>query len=80
MNLFHGIGLRSIRRTLEKYNGTLRFKPDADRFTLTVVIPLQQLYCVFCLVFAEVFGEDLAGPVLCPLVELVGVHFLVFVY
>ena len=37
----HGIGLRSIRRTLEKYNGTLRLKPDADRFTLTVVIPLQ---------------------------------------
>ncbi len=38
----HGIGLRSIRRTLEKYDGTLRLKPDENRFTLTVAIPVKQ--------------------------------------
>ena len=36
----HGIGIRSIRRALEKYGGTLRMKSEPDRFTLTVMIPM----------------------------------------
>ena len=35
----HGIGIRSIKRTLEKYGGDLRMKPEPGRFTLTVMIP-----------------------------------------
>lgn len=35
----HGVGLRSIRRCLEKYNGNLRCKAEDGRFTLTIGIP-----------------------------------------
>ena len=38
----HGIGIRSMKRTLEKYNGDLHMKTENGRFTLTVIIPFEQ--------------------------------------
>ena len=35
----HGIGIRSIRRAVEKYSGTLTLHPGDRKFTITVVIP-----------------------------------------
>ena len=35
----HGIGIRSIKRALEKYSGTLTLHPGDRKFTFTVVIP-----------------------------------------
>lgn len=33
-----GLGLQSVQRTLEKYDGTLRFETKADKFTVTALI------------------------------------------
>ena len=38
----HGIGIRSIKRTLEKYSGDLHMKTENGRFTLTVALPLEK--------------------------------------
>lgn len=35
----HGIGIRSVKRALEKYSGTLSLHPGDGKFTFTVVIP-----------------------------------------
>ena len=35
----HGIGIRSIRRALEKYNGVLKLRPGERKFTFTAIIP-----------------------------------------
>lgn len=38
----HGYGLKSIRRTVEKYNGYIKLKQEDGWFSLTVVIPLEK--------------------------------------
>ena len=39
----HGLGLASVRRTVEKYNGVLRTETDAyHSFILTILIPLTE--------------------------------------
>ena len=38
----HGIGIRSMKRTLEKYSGDLIIKPEKGRFTLAITIPLEE--------------------------------------
>lgn len=40
----HGYGLKSIRRTVEKYNGYIKLKQEDGWFSLTVVIPLEKTY------------------------------------
>lgn len=37
---FHGYGIKSIRRAVEKYEGSLTLTQDDDWFTLTVLIPI----------------------------------------
>lgn len=38
----HGYGLKSIRRTVEKYNGYIELKQEDGWFSLTAVIPLKE--------------------------------------
>lgn len=38
----HGIGIQSIKSSLQKYNGELLFEEDKERFTLNIYIPLNQ--------------------------------------
>lgn len=38
----HGIGLESIRRTLQRYQGVLTFHPEGDMFVLKFSFPLRQ--------------------------------------
>jgi len=40
----HGYGLKSIRRTVEKYNGYIKLKQEDGWFSLTVVIPLEKTH------------------------------------
>lgn len=40
----HGYGLKSIRRTVEKYNGYIKLKQEDDWFSLTAVIPLEKTH------------------------------------
>lgn len=37
----HGIGVRRIKQVTEKYNGIYQQLPEADKFTLTVMVPLK---------------------------------------
>lgn len=36
----HGIGISSIRHSVEKYGGTVDVSTDTDRFTISILIPL----------------------------------------
>ncbi|WP_373600458.1 GHKL domain-containing protein [Paraclostridium bifermentans] len=38
----HGIGIKSIKSSLEKYNGELLFEDDKNKFVLNIYIPLNQ--------------------------------------
>lgn len=38
----HGIGIQSIKSSLEKYDGELLFEDDKDKFILNICIPLNQ--------------------------------------
>lgn len=38
----HGIGIQSIKSSLEKYNGEILFEDKKDKFTLNIYIPLNQ--------------------------------------
>ena len=35
----HGIGLKSLKKTVEKYGGSISFDAEDDRFTLTMLFP-----------------------------------------
>lgn len=37
----HGIGVKRIKQVTEKYNGIYQQLPEADKFTLTVMVPLK---------------------------------------
>lgn len=38
--VMHGIGISSVRHSVAKYNGTVDISTDADRFTISILIPL----------------------------------------
>ncbi|NJJ34009.1 sensor histidine kinase, partial [Clostridioides difficile] len=38
----HGIGIQSIKSSLQKYNGELLFENNKDKFMLNIYIPLNQ--------------------------------------
>jgi signal transduction histidine kinase len=38
----HGIGIQSIKSSLEKYNGEILFEDKKDKFTLNIYMPLNQ--------------------------------------
>ncbi|MCC0645531.1 GHKL domain-containing protein [Clostridioides sp. ZZV13-5731] len=38
----HGIGLKSVKSSLEKYNGELLFEEQKEKFILSIYIPLKQ--------------------------------------
>ncbi len=38
----HGIGIQSIKSSLQKYNGELSFENSMDKFILNIYIPLDQ--------------------------------------
>ncbi|MCR8746259.1 ATP-binding protein [Romboutsia lituseburensis] len=38
----HGIGIQSIKSSLEKYNGEILFEDDKEKFTVNIFIPLNQ--------------------------------------
>lgn len=38
----HGIGIQSIKSSLEKYNGEILFEDKKDKFILNIYIPINQ--------------------------------------
>ncbi|MBQ8648049.1 MAG: GHKL domain-containing protein [Oscillospiraceae bacterium] len=38
---YHGFGLKSVRHTVEKYGGHVNLRAEGGRFSLRVLIPLQ---------------------------------------
>ncbi len=37
----HGIGIQSIKSSLEKYEGEILFEDEKNKFTLNIYIPLK---------------------------------------
>lgn len=38
----HGIGISSMRKSVEKYNGNLEIKVDENKFIIIIDIPLSR--------------------------------------
>ena len=38
----HGIGIQSVKSSLEKYNGEILFEAEKNKFMINIYIPLNQ--------------------------------------
>ncbi|WP_394863279.1 GHKL domain-containing protein, partial [Paraclostridium bifermentans] len=38
----HGIGIQSVKSSLEKYNGEILFEDEKNKFMINIYIPLNQ--------------------------------------
>ena len=41
----HGLGLKSVQRITESLCGSVKIQPEADKFTVTVILPLERGEC-----------------------------------
>ncbi|HBG2463603.1 TPA: GHKL domain-containing protein, partial [Clostridioides difficile] len=39
-SFLHGIGISSVKSSVEKYNGNVEIYSDKNKFTITIYIPL----------------------------------------